>query len=1410
MLSYTWRTWREQLSRSLRKGTAARRRRPGARPRLEQLEDRTVPALADLSVLNTGPAFRPAGSGIDYTVTLTNNGPDAADNVALTATSSAVASVIVPGSATITPASGNPDAFTLMTNGNSFVETATGPIAAGNVDVFFVHLTTDGSAPNGSAVTNAASVTGTTPDPDLGNNAATASTTVVTPTDLAVTKTGPATVTAGATASYTLTVANKGPVDAFSVTLTDALLPGLTLLSETQLSGPDSFTDVSHGNTAEFTAGTVGNGNTDVFQVVARVGSDVADGTTVGNLANVSSANPDPDLSNDTSSVRSAVSASADLSVAKAGPDTVTAGTTATYTITLTNNGPSDAQTVSLSDTLPDGLTRVSQMQTGGTDAFTDTTTDNTPSFSAATVAAGSSDTFVVVATAASSLADGSSVDNTASTVSNTFDPDLTNNSATATSAVTAMADLSVTKSGPATITAGTTATYTITLTNNGPSDAQVVQLSDALPTGLTRVSQMQTGGTDAFSDTSSGNTASFSADTVAAGSSDTFVVVATAASSLADGSSVDDTATASTITLDNNQGNNTSSVSSSVAAVADLSVTKTGPATITAGGTATYTITLTNNGPSDAQGVQLSDALPAGLTLFFHTQTGGADAFTDNSTDNTASFSAPTVVAGNADTFQVIAVAASTLADGTPVDNTATVSATTFDSDQGNNSSTASGSVAATADLAVLKAGPASIAPDTSVTYTLTLTNNGPSAAQAVNLSDALPAGLTRLSQMQTGGTDAFSDTSSGNTPSFHADTMAANSTDTFVVVASAAADLVGGSMLTDTATASATTFDNDTSNNTATLTSTVTGVADLSVTKTGPATVTAGTTATYTITLTNNGPSAAQGVSLSDALPAGLTRLSQMQTGGTDAFSDTSSGNTASFTADTVPAGSSDTFVVVATAASGLTNGSTVTDTTTASTTTSDNDQTNNTSSVSSSVAAVADLSVSKSGPASIAAGGTATYTITLANAGPSDAQTVDLSDVLPSGLTRLSQRQTGGTDAFTDTSTDNTPSFRAATVAAGSSDTFVVVATVAGTLADGSTVTDTVFATSTTPDNNPGNNTASASSTVTTGADLSVTKTGPASATEGDLITYTLSVANAGAADAQGVVLTDTLPAGVTLVSASVGGTTGVLSGNTLTFSLGTVRAGGSVSGTVVVQAVEDGTLTDTASATSTTPDTNPANNTASASTRVAEGGITLTALPVSTTEFAPLNNVAVATFTHANGVQPASAFSATINWGDGTTTAGTVTQSGTTYTVVGSHTYNVDNASPIGVTVTEDGVSATAGAAVAIAEAPAPAGGLGLPQEASIFETMDDAFNQPLSLAQLQGLEFTLLFVELSAANLFSKMGVDPLTAFGLAQSVGLQELGFLASLQAATGSSLDAAVTNLEVFFLVQSQILSNS
>jgi uncharacterized repeat protein (TIGR01451 family) len=122
-----------------------------------------------------------------------------------------------------------------------------------------------------------------------------------------------------------------------------------------------------------------------------------------------------------------------------------------------------------------------------------------------------------------------------------------------------------------------------------------------------------------------------------------------------------------------------------------------------------------------------------------------------------------------------------------------------------------------------------------------------------------------------------------------------------------------------------------------------------------------------------------------------------------------------------------------------------------------------------------------------------------------------------------------------------------------------------------------------------------------TVDDNADLGLTKTAPASVTQGDTFTYTLDVTNAGPATAISVTVVDTLPAGVTFVSASAGCSE---AGGVVTCDLGDVASGGSASVDIVVTADDLGTLTNTATVDSASPDPDTGNNSDSADTDVVE--------------------------------------------------------------------------------------------------------------------------------------------------------------------------------------------------------------
>ena len=174
--------------------------------------------------------------------------------------------------------------------------------------------------------------------------------------DLSIIKSdSPDPVAAGSNLSYTLTVANAGPLDATGVTVTDTLPAGETLVS----SSPGSPTCIESSGTLSCALGTLTSGTTATIEVQLAV-----DPSTRGSLTNtvsVAGNETDPDPANDTSTATTSVTGEADLSVVKSdSPDPVVAGTNLSYTLTVANAGPSDATGVALTDTLPAGVTFVS------------------------------------------------------------------------------------------------------------------------------------------------------------------------------------------------------------------------------------------------------------------------------------------------------------------------------------------------------------------------------------------------------------------------------------------------------------------------------------------------------------------------------------------------------------------------------------------------------------------------------------------------------------------------------------------------------------------------------------------------------------------------------------------------------------------------------------------------------------------------------------------------------------------------------------------------------------------------------------------------------------------------------------------------------------------------------------------
>ena len=894
---------------------------------------------------------------------------------------------------------------------------------------------------------------------------------------------------------FTITVINNGKSDATGVVISDII--------------DDAFTRVDGGDYDSDSRTVTWNIKTIAANTSASV-TLIVTASKAGNYSNVAFVNSNENKTPvNGSSDNVTVSPDVRLNLTKsANASEVKVGDNVTFTITVINGGKSDATNVVISDILADAFSYVS-----GADAFDESSRNATWTISS--IVAGQSETVTLVVTASkagnySNVAFVSSLENktpvNGSSDNVTVSPDVR---------------LNLTKSSNLTeVKVGDRIEFTIVVTNNGKSDASNVVISDVLGKEFAYIE----GGS--FDKTSRNVT--WNVGTIASGK---FVNVTLIVEALSEGSFAN---TAVTSADENKTDVPGSSDNVTVIPYVKLDIVKDSNATyVKVGEYINFTITVTNNGKSNATNVQIVDKLQ---DAFDYVNSSKYSEYVDG----VVTWTIENITAGESVTVYVIVNATK---EGTYTNN-ATVMSSENTTESNATKVIVVGNViilnvTKVADVSSVKVGD-------EIVFTITITNLGTDKATNVNVYDVLGNEFAYVSS--TGTYD-----NATRTVTWVISSIDARSSKNVTVNVKA---LTNGTFV-NAAVANA--KENETN---------VTGTSDnitvdpyvkLNVTKVlvNSTPIYVGDNVTYVIVVTNNGLSEATNVVVNDTVIGAGEVISCVDQNG-KVYDD------GSWTIESIGAGESVTLTVVVrlTASGSVANNVTVKS--------DENDTVVTNQTPDAEVLPDVKLDVTKvlvnSTP--IYTGDDVTYVIVVTNNGLSDATNVVVNDTVKgNGMIVSCVDQNGKVY-------DNDGRWTIESIGAGESVTLTVVVrlTASGSVANNVTVksdeNDTVV-TNQTPD-----------ADVLPDVKLNVTKVADISAVKvGDEIVFTIIISNSGLDDASDVVITDVLGEEFVHVESSDDGQYDDAT-RTVTWVIRSIASQSSENVTVTVKALTNGTFANTA--------------------------------------------------------------------------------------------------------------------------------------------------------------------------------------------------------------------------------------
>jgi len=309
---------------------------------------------------------------------------------------------------------------------------------------------------------------------------------------LNILKEGPGSVDLDLGVEYNITVRNDGDEGASDVKVVDNIPEGLTFVS----SAPSGTVS---GTTVTWSLATLAAKSSSIINVKFTAAK-------VGDWVNTAKATSAEGLTAEASAPLK-VTAQAALQITKVGPETVTKGQNAEYTITVKNTGKIAATGTEVTDTIPAGLTYVSSTPSA-------TVSGSTAKWIIGSLAPGATNTYKITFTADTVGALVNQVEVAAN--------DTTKAQASFTTQVipAKVAKVAVTKSGPPSIYLDKTGQFTITVNNTGEVPLTNVEVKDTLPANLSYLSSNPAG-------TATGQTITWTFASLTMGASETITIQA-------------------------------------------------------------------------------------------------------------------------------------------------------------------------------------------------------------------------------------------------------------------------------------------------------------------------------------------------------------------------------------------------------------------------------------------------------------------------------------------------------------------------------------------------------------------------------------------------------------------------------------------------------------------------------------------------------------------------------------------------------------------------------------------------------------------------------------------------------------------------------------------------------------------